>query len=34
MAELRVYEDCGHFPWVEKKGEFLGDVGAFLGVEL
>lgn len=33
-AELRVYEDCGHFPWVEKKGELLGDVGAFLGVEL
>jgi proline iminopeptidase len=29
-AELVVVNDCGHFPWVEKKGQFLDAVVRFL----
>jgi pimeloyl-ACP methyl ester carboxylesterase len=31
-AELAVFEHCGHFPWVEKKEEFLESTLKFLGV--
>ena len=28
-AKLRVIEDCGHFPWIEKPEEFFGEVVDF-----
>ncbi|OJJ31608.1 hypothetical protein ASPWEDRAFT_176672 [Aspergillus wentii DTO 134E9] len=29
-AQLIVYDDCGHFPWIEKKEETFNDIVAFL----
>jgi proline iminopeptidase len=31
-SRLVVWENCGHFPWVEKPKEFIGEVTAFLKV--
>jgi pimeloyl-ACP methyl ester carboxylesterase len=29
-AELVVLDECGHFPWVEKKEQYVDKVGQFL----
>jgi pimeloyl-ACP methyl ester carboxylesterase len=29
-AILLGYDCCGHFPWIEKKEQTLGDIAAFL----
>jgi len=30
MSKLLLVEDCGHFPWLERREKFLEDVPAFL----
>ncbi|KAA8643997.1 hypothetical protein EYZ11_006585 [Aspergillus tanneri] len=33
-SELRVYENCGHFPWIEQRERTLNDIRTFLDIPI